>query len=203
MKLGIYGGTFDPIHNAHVRVANAFLEEFSLDKLMIIPTGVHPRKNKVSGADPKKRLEMCRLAFEGYDKICVSDIEIKQQGVSYTAHTLKALSSSGTDMYMLCGTDMILSLGNWFMADEIFKLCTVVYVRRENEPENDLKINSKISEYKAKYNAVIEKLEIAPSELSSEMIRAELSRGRDVSGHIPVAVHQFIKENKLYLIENE
>ena len=98
---------------------------------------------------------------------------------------------------------MILSLGNWYRAEDIFGLCTIVYARRETDPQLDAKIDQKISEYTSKYGARVEKLELIPLELSSTEVRAEASAGGDISGDVPDSVSKFIKENKLYLSENE
>jgi len=121
MRLGIYGGTFAPIHNAHIRVAKAFYNEFLLDKLMIIPAGIPPHKQIAKDDSPEKRLRMCQLAFEGCKGFEISDIELKREGKSYTVMTLRELKNEETDIYMLCGTDMILSFDQWFCFDEIFR----------------------------------------------------------------------------------
>ena len=203
MKLGIYGGTFSPVHNAHVKAAEAFVEKYALDKLLIIPAGIPPHKQLSGGDDPLLRFEMCNLAFSGLPKTEVSDIEIKRVGKSYTVITLRELSSPENDIYMLCGSDMVLTLDRWYCFEEIFKLCTVVYARRENDAQIEGTINEKVAEYKSKYGARVEKLDLVPLELSSTEIRTAVAAGSDISHSVPEKIEDFIKGKGLYLQEHE
>ena len=91
MRIGIYGGTFSPIHNGHIAAARAFMEQMWLDILYVIPTGVTPHKEMQGNATGADRLEMCRLAFAGMDGVIVSDMELKREGKSYTVDTLQEL----------------------------------------------------------------------------------------------------------------
>lgn len=199
MRLGIYGGAFSPVHNAHVDMARAFAEQYLLDKLLIIPTGIAPHKSIDDFVDAESRLLMCRLAFEDIDVAEVSDIEIRREGKSYTVLTLKELSAPDTEIFMLLGSDKVPTLGKWFLADEIFRLCTVVYVERGNT-EN---VATAVAEYISKFGAKIEKLEISVDEISSEEIRKAVSIGKKISGYVPDKVESFIKKKRLYLNKNE
>ncbi len=195
MKLGIYGGTFGPIHNAHINVAKEFKHQFTLDELLIIPASIPPHKQINYEDNPQNRLQMCRLAFDGCDGIVVSDLELKRDGKSYTVMTLRELSAPDRDIYFLCGTDMLLTFDKWYCFEEIFKLCTLVCVRREEDhPEFD----SKIEEYRAKYGARIENLTVKPMPMSSTQIRNMIKNGEDVSDMIPESVADYIKLNDLY-----
>ena len=198
MKLGIYGGTFAPIHNAHVRVAKAFYNALDLDKLLIIPAGIPPHKQIADDDLPEKRLHMCQLAFDGCDGIEISDMELKREGKSYTVMTLRELSNENTDIYMLCGTDMILTFDQWFCFEEIFRLCTLVYVRRENNPEITEKIREKVDTFRSKYGARIIELASETLEMSSTEIREAVKRGEDISAVVPSRVAEYIKKNRLY-----
>ena len=198
MKLGIYGGTFAPIHNAHVRVAKAFYKELKLDKLMIIPAGIPPHKQIAEDDSPTKRLRMCQLAFEDLEGFEISDMELRREGKSYTVMTLRELSHEDIELYMLCGTDMILTFDQWFCFDEIFKLCTLVYVRRENDPEIERLIEEKVSIFRSKYEAKIIELKSETLEMSSTDIRKAIETGEDVSSMVPESVFEYIKENRLY-----
>ncbi len=196
MKLGIYGGTFDPIHNGHVKVAKDFLVSYSLDKLLIIPAGIPPHKQVSWNDDPEKRLEMCRLAFKSNDKIEVSDTEIRRQGKSYTVLTLRELKKSEDELFFLCGTDMLLSFDKWFRFEEILELCTLVCVRRYNYNE-PLFIN-KIKELRTNYGAGIEILKTTITEMSSSDIRERIRHGENVAAMIPQPVYEYINLNNLY-----
>lgn len=200
MRIGIYGGTFSPIHIGHVQAAQAFMEQMWLDILFIIPTGETPHKKMSGGASARDRFEMCRLAFEGIDGVIVSDMEIIREGKSYTVDTLRALSVNPEDrLFLLCGTDMILTLDTWKNSDEIFRLCYPVYVRRETDASLDNKIIAKIAEYKKKYGKNTVKLTVTPIEASSSEIREKIKNGEPVGELLPAKVYEYIKEGGLYL----
>ena len=198
-RVGIYGGTFAPIHNGHVRAAKAFMEQMKLDYLFIIPAHMPPHKQIDESDDPIYRLRMCELAFEGVDGIVISDCEILRGGKSYTYDTLKELQRENTRLFLLCGTDMVLTFDTWYRFEDIFKMCYPVYVRRENDPLIGNRIVSKITEYYQKYGVMFRKIITDPVELSSTDIRAAVRSGEDISRLVPQKVAQFIRENGLYL----
>lgn len=198
MRLGIYGGTFAPIHNAHVRVAKAFYKDLSLDKLMIIPAGIPPHKRVADDDAPQKRLRMCQLAFENEEGIEVSDLELKREGKSYTVMTLRELSAEDRELFLLCGTDMLLTFDLWYCFEEIFKLCTLVYVRRECDEKTGSEISRKLEEYRTKYGAKIIELHTETLEMSSTEIREAIKEGKNVSEMVPQKVAEYIKANRLY-----
>ena len=198
-RVGIYGGTFAPIHNGHVRAAKAFMEQMKLDYLFIIPAHMPPHKQIDESDDPIYRLRMCELAFEGVDGIVISDCEILRGGKSYTYDTLKELQRENTRLFLLCGTDMVLTFDTWYRFEDIFKMCYPVYVRRENDPLIGNRIVSKITEYYQKYGVMFRKISTDPVELSSTDIRAAVRSGEDISRLVPQKVAQFIRENGLYL----
>ena len=198
MRLGIYGGTFSPVHNAHVRAAKAFLNECELDKLIIIPAGIPPHKAIGADDDPSKRLEMCQIAFSSLPKTEISDMELKRSGKSYTVMTVRELYAEGIELFLLCGTDMILTFDQWYCFEEIMDKCILVYVRREDDGEISTEIEKKIALYEEKYHAKVRKLTVDALEMSSTDIRAALANGKDVSELIPNGVYEYIKNHKLY-----
>ena len=147
LRIGIYGGTFAPIHIGHVEAAKAFMVQMKLDYLFVIPAAIPPHKQIDESDDPIHRLRMCELAFEGVDGVVISDIEIKRGGKSYTYDTLTALSRPDARLFLLCGTDMVLTFDKWFRFEDIFKMCYPVYVRRESDGFIDNMIVNKITEY--------------------------------------------------------
>ncbi|MBE6547678.1 MAG: nicotinate (nicotinamide) nucleotide adenylyltransferase [Ruminococcaceae bacterium] len=200
MRIGIYGGTFSPVHIGHVQAAKAFMEQMWLDVLFVIPTGVTPHKEMDNGASDADRLQMCKLAFEGIDGVIVSDVEMLRHGKSYTVDTLRMFSVNSEDrLFLLCGTDMMLSLDTWREPEEIFKLCYPVYIRRESDSSLDKKIIDKIAEYKQKYGKNVVKLTVVPIEVSSSGIRESIKAGEDVSHLLPQGIYEYIKEKGLYL----
>ena len=198
-RVGIYGGTFAPIHNGHVKAAKAFMEQMKLDYLLVIPAYVPPHKQIDAADDPAIRLRMCELAFEGTDGVVVSDMEIARGGKSFTYYTLKELERPDTRLFLLCGTDMVLTFDTWYRFEDIFKMCYPVYVRRENDPIITEKIVDKITEYREKYGVMFRKIIAEPFEISSTDIRSAVKEGRDISALVPHKVEKFIKENGLYL----
>jgi nicotinate-nucleotide adenylyltransferase len=203
LRVGIYGGTFAPIHNGHVKAAKAFMEQMKLDYLFIIPTCLPPHKQMDHSDDPLYRLRMCELAFEDTDGVVISDTEIKRGGKSYTYDTLKELSRPNTRLFLMCGTDMVLTFDTWYKFEEIFKLCYPVYVRRENDPILTKRIVDKITEYYNKYGVMFRRIVTEPIELSSTQIRKRVAEGKDISSLVPEGVAEFIRQNGLYLSEGE
>jgi nicotinate-nucleotide adenylyltransferase len=199
LRIGIYGGAFAPIHKGHVEAAKAFMRQMWLDVLFIVPTGQSPHKEMDRSASDADRLQMCRLAFEGIEGVIVSDIEIKREGKSYSVDTLRELSVEDSRLFMLCGTDMILTIDEWDSPEEIFKLCYPVYIRRENDRSLDRTIIAKIAEYKERFGKNIVRIDAPAIEISSSEVREKLRRGEDVSRLMPPAVLGYIKEKGLYL----
>ena len=199
LRIGMYGGAFAPIHIGHVEAAKAFMRQMWLDVLFIVPTGQSPHKEMDKSASDDERLQMCRLAFEGIEGVIVSDIEIKREGKSYSVDTLRELSVEDSRLFMLCGTDMILTIDEWDSPEEIFKLCYPVYIRRENDRSLDKTIIAKIAECKERFGKNIVRIDAPAIEISSSEVREKLRRGEDVSRLMPPAVLGYIKEKGLYL----
>lgn len=191
MKLGIYGGTFSPPHKGHVDSAKAFCDQLKLDKLLIIPTNLPPHKDISEEASADQRLEMCEIAFSGIPGATVSDMEIRRGGRSYTYLTLEELSNGRDELYLLCGTDMILTFDRWVNFQLIFSLATICYVRRETDKEIDELINLKVNEYREKYGARVIAIQHDVTEVSSTEIRDSIKNGLG---------HRFVDENTLEYI---
>ena len=203
LRVGIFGGTFSPIHNGHIASAKAFMEQMKLDYLYVIPTCLPPHKQIDSSDDPIHRLRMCELAFAGIDGVVVSDIEIKRGGKSYTYDTLTELSRPDTRLFFMCGTDMVLSFDKWYRFEDILKLCYPVYVRRENDPIMTQRIVAKISEYYEKYGVMFRRIITEPIEVSSTLVRKRVERGEDISSLVPASVAEYIDLNRLYSAEEK
>ena len=198
-RIGIYGGTFSPPHNGHIAAAKAFMEKMWLDFLYVIPTATPPHKEMDVPMDAAHRLEMCRLAFSDVEGVYVSDMEIRRGGRSYTVDTLRELTGPDRRLFLLCGTDMMLTLDQWREPEEIFKLSYPVYIRREKDAILDQKIVQKIAEYNQKYGKVVRRIVTEPIELSSNLVRERLKNGEDVLHLIPESVEKYIRDNHLYV----
>ena len=198
MRVGIYGGTFSPVHNGHVAAAKAFMEQMWLDILYVIPTGVTPHKTMKGDATAKDRLEMCRLAFAGMEGVIVSDLEMKREGKSYTVDTLRELYDPAGRLFFLMGTDMLLTLDRWREPEEIFRLCYPVYIRRETDAALDDRIVEKITAYHQRFGKMVPRIVAPAIELSSSLVRDTVADGRSIDGMVPPAVARYIEENHLY-----
>ena len=198
-RLGIYGGTFSPPHIGHEHAARAFLDHGSIDALTVIPTFVTPLKERAEQTSPDDRLAMCRLAFSFSDRITVSDIEIRREGRSYTAETLKALSAPNTHLSFLCGTDMFLTIDKWYMPELIFKFARVVCMRREDAEENAKLLSEKAALYRERFAADIDFISVPPLVLSSSEIRERLKNNKSAEDLLSPAVLSYIREKGLYI----
>ena len=198
IRVGIYGGTFAPIHNGHVNAAKLFMEQMRLDYLFVIPAAIPPHKQVDASDDPMHRLNMCALAFGGMDGVVVSDMEIKRGGKSYTVDTLRELSAKGRRLLLLCGTDMVLSFDSWYQYKEILDLCYPVYIRRESDKLLDTMIVNKLTKYYKESGKMFRKIVGEPMEISSTAIREKVKRGEDISEFVPAAVEEYIRLYGLY-----
>lgn len=198
MRVGIYGGTFSPVHNGHVAAAKAFMEQMWLDILYIIPTGVTPHKVMKGDATAKDRLEMCRLAFAEMDGVIVSDLEIRREGKSYTVDTLRELYDPDGRLFLLMGTDMLLTLDQWREPEEIFKLCYPVYIRREEDAALDGRIVEKITSYQERFGKVVRRIVAPAIELSSSDVRNAIAEGGSIDSMVSAPVARYIEANHLY-----
>lgn len=203
MRLGVYGGTFSPVHFGHVRAARAFIRELALDKLLIVPASVPPHKSAEGILPADERLKLSRRAFGGISFAKVSDIEVTREGKSYTFDTLSALRAEGyDDLYLLCGTDMMMTFDTWYRFEDIFSLATVALAQRYVlSADEKRKIDEKIAYYKERYGARIIELKVKPTEISSTELREMIARGEDVSGLIPAKEYAYIKKKGLYLVK--
>ena len=197
MRTGIFGGTFSPIHAGHIKAAKAFLSELSLDVLYVIPDRIPPHKQITGKDDPWLRLEMVKKAFEGEEKIVVSDVELRREGKSYTVETLPEFTGKG-ELFMLIGTDMFLSFDRWYRFRDIFEMCTLVLMVRESRESG---LRAEIDKKKALYESMGAKvceLTAEPFPISSTELRALIASGKDTGEYIPAPVLDFIKEKGLY-----
>lgn len=195
MKIGIYGGSFSPPHNGHIGAAKAFAKEMALDRLLIMPSGISPHKTASHPVDPGHRLAMARLAFQAIPEVTVSDWEIRQEGLSYTAKTLAHFSSYG-ELYFLCGTDMFLTLAKWYHPEIIFEKAAIVLARREKEDGEA--IERAAAYYRKAFSARLYFLKNPVLPLSSTEVRTAIEEGKRLTDYLPLSVEEYIYAHKLY-----
>lgn len=197
-RIAVFGGTFNPIHNGHIHIAESFAEILSVDRVILIPTSVPPHKRTVELASAADRLAMCRLAACGRERLEVSDIEIRRGGASYTSDTLLELRRIYPDspLFLITGEDMFLTLANWHRADTIFSLAAVCAAPRSEDGTAKL---LRYAEHLKHLGAqtVVESIEYLP--VSSTMVRESVREGKDISQMVPATVERYIRRKKLYL----
>ena len=198
MRLGIYGGTFNPPHIGHVRAAASAAATLRLDVMLIVPSGTPPHKTLPSGSPtPEERLALTRLSFSGLPCAEISDLELKKQGVSYTVETLDALLSRypGAEVFLVMGTDMYLTLETWKDADRLLDFVTPAVLSREGGEDEGIVAYS--SGLFRKYNARTEIVHNEVIDISSTELRELLPR-REGAGMLEAAAYAYIIQKRLY-----
>lgn len=202
-KIGIYGGTFNPIHLGHLNIMTGFYEKLKLDKLLLIPACLPPHKEAHMLASGEDRLKMCSLATEDLVlNIEVSDIELKLASRSYTAVTLEKLRDiyPGDEFYLLMGEDMFLTVDKWYKPEIIFREAVICGAPRSDNGYGNLADKAQeISSVYEDFRYVVEKIPYI--EDSSTKIRelAMQSNYEKIVSLVPVKVLEYIKERKLYV----
>lgn len=198
MKIGFFGGTFNPPHNGHINLARQWSRRLSLDKFLIIPTGTPPHKAK-SDVSGEMRLEMCRLAAKDSGGLLeVSDFEVKRSGKSYSVITLNALHEFylDSDIYMVMGADMFVTLETWYDFDRLKTLATFCTMPRDGVSAQELhKYCAHLAEIGC-MGIVADEPEV---DISSSQIRDMVKRSQSISGLVPPEVERYIYDNRLYL----
>lgn len=179
MRIGIYGGTFNPPHLGHVKAARAARESLGLDKLLVIPSGIPPHKALPEGSPTgKERLELTRLAFQEVPGAEVSALEVEEGGVSYTVDTLRALEKEygGAAFFLIMGSDMFLTLDSWYKAEEILRRATPAVLLRGTREDGEIRDYAAF--LRQKYGVESLFIENAIIDVSSTELREKLrSRG--------------------------
>ena len=197
MKVGIYGGTFDPVHNGHLALAEAALAAFSLERVLFVPGHVTPFKIGVRTASAEDRLEMLRLAVAGRPHLGVSTIELDRGGVSYTVDTLEALRAAHPDwdLWFLLGADSLPALGRWHRGADIPRLANVGTLRRPGialparldgfSPEVSRRLLANVADGDC-------------PDISSSEVRRRAAAGESLEGLVPEAVAEYIARRGVY-----
>jgi nicotinate-nucleotide adenylyltransferase len=198
-KVGIMGGTFNPIHNGHIILANEAYKKLGLDKVIFMPSGNSYMKENVLDAD--KRVAMVDLAIKGYSQFELSLIEVNKRGNTYTCETLELLKNNNPDThyYFIVGADSLFQIEKWYQPEKIFALSTLVCTVRNGYDLDALKNKGSIL---SKSGADIVYLDMPKIEISSTDIRAKVKNGLSVSDEVPQAVADYIIQEHLYYEED-
>ena len=186
MRLGILGGTFDPIHLGHLAAAHAAMDCEHLDRVLFIPTGVPPHRPPTV-ADAKQRIEMCRLATAGEERFEVSDIEVRRKGVSYTVDTLRELRRLHPEakLFLILGWDAAKLFASWHEPEEVRRLAEVVIVTRPGTGPP------------AGTSDIV--CERPTPDVSASAVRAAIASGERVTDGLPEAVAAYVAKHHLYM----
>lgn len=199
MRIGIFGGSFNPVHNGHVNLAKEIKEKLCLDKIIIVPSNISPQKTaefygNITGQD---RFNMCKLAFENIAGFEISDFEIKNPGKSYTIKTLRHFKEIYPDdeFFILMGSDSFYYFDKWRQYEDILNSASLAIAAREDGEYEKLylKKNSFVKNDKI----FIVNIEVLP--ISSTMLRREIKNMEKICCYLNENVVKYIKEKKLYI----
>lgn len=198
-RIGILGGTFDPIHNGHLRLGKRAYEEFELESIWFMPSGVPPHKKDHRITEGKMRRDMVKLAIADTPCFLYSDFELKRKGDTYTAQTLTLLHRERPEdeFYFIIGADSLFSIETWKHPERLFKACIILAACRDEAATKE-SLNGQIQMLKGKYGAHIKFLAMPLEHVSSHEIRKLIESGEPVSEYIPAEVEAYIRKEGLY-----
>ena len=198
-RIGILGGTFDPIHLGHLAIAEAARDRLDLDRVILIPAGRPWLKSDQQVSAPEHRLAMARLAIQDKPGLEVSSIEIDRPGPTYTVDTLAQLRAelgSGVELYLILGMDSVRELRRWRYPERLFDLCTIVAVSRPDS------IDVSPSDIEHEFPTARGRARMVRGpmlDISATDIRTRVAEGRSISDKVPPSVERYIREHRLYL----
>ncbi len=187
-KIAIYGGTFDPVHHAHLILARDALETLGVDEVIFVPAAISPLKKAAPIANSESRLAMVRAAVKGESRFSVEDCELRRPPPSYTIDTVEELRGRNSDaaIYCLVGEDNVARLTKWHRFAELEKMVHFIVLDRTGQPPSH------------SYPVIERKIDIAATE-----IRKRVASGRSIRYLVPPAVEEIIRREKLYLEQSK
>ena len=200
-KIGIMGGTFNPIHVGHLMLAQWAMEEQHLDEIWFVPTGCSYMKEQQNVVSPEDRFQMVSLAVADNDRMKCLDLEIKREGHTYSYETIEQLKQEYPEIefYFIFGADCLFAIETWRCPEKIFANCRVIAAGRGGASEKQMR--EKIEELEAKYGADIIMMPFPSLAISSTLIRERVREGKNVRYLVPEVVADYIEGKRLY--ENE
>ena len=191
-RVGLFGGTFNPLHNAHIQVAHVALEQYELSQVVFIPNGIPPHKERVLGTDKEARFEMVRLALEGDPRFTASRIEVDREGPSYTIDTIRALKDDYPQgICFIVGADRLLKLDTWKEPHELLRSVPFIIAPRSG-------VSLDVFDVSPFREAVIVPLRMEDVDLSSSGLRERIQRGESIAEWVPKQVAEYIEQHKCY-----
>jgi nicotinate-nucleotide adenylyltransferase len=203
MRLGIYGGSFDPVHFGHLLVAENCREQCKLDEVWLIPAAISPHKRHAAPADAAHRVEMLKLAIGGHEPFRVSTVEIDRGGVSYTVDTLEQLHADdpSREMFLILGADALEDLPSWKNPQRICELALPLVVCRAYAPDPDFSVLAPLVSHPRIAQAQRAQVNMAPIGIASSDIRRRDATGKSIRFRTPRAVEKYIETHGLYRTE--
>lgn len=198
-RIGVLGGSFDPVHEGHVHLAWDAMKQAGLHRVILVPARIQPFKQDRIPASGEDRTEMLRLAFGGGEDFSVSAVELEREGVSYTYLTMRALQAQfgpSARLFFITGTDSLLKLDSWRNSGELLSSYSFIVGSRPGYRKDEL--IAKAEELKENYGADILMIENDLFDISSTEIRERIAAGRPIHGMVPPAVEAYIRERGLY-----
>ncbi len=204
MKIGIMGGTFDPVHNAHLMLAEYAYREYGLKEVWFLPNGNPPHKqDQKNRTDASVRAEMVRLAIAGYEGFRLEEYECNRSGISYSYQTMEHFHERYPDdhFYFIIGADSLFSIEDWVHPERLLKVCTILAACRANISSCGM-MEDKIRELNQKYGSDIRLLFTPVVSTASQELRRRCRNGDSITGDVPKAVEDYIIRHHLYQIQD-
>ncbi len=197
-RIGLMGGTFDPIHHGHLVAAEEARYQFGMEKVIFIPAGIPPHKTRKDISPPHHRLEMTVRAVATNPSFAVSDLEIHREGPSYTIDTVRAMQEMycGWELFFITGADAVLEILTWKNVNELLQKCCFIAATRPGYRLGSL--DRKLGDLPPASVARIKTLEVPALAISSTDIRRRVREGRPIKYLLPKAVEEYIYQHSLY-----
>lgn len=198
-RIGIMGGTFDPLHKGHIEVAKSAMQQYDLDKIIFIPSGHPPHKKESEVTNKEHRYKMVKIAIKGMPHVSISRIEVDRKGYSYAIDTFEELKKEiGEEarLFYIMGIDSINEILSWKKPLELFKMCEFIVATR---PKSSLRTFKRLMKFPP-LQLHLDKIHVMEIKvnISATELRERLKHGKSVSKLIPRKVLTYIKENNLY-----
>ena len=195
-RIGIMGGTFDPVHNGHLAIARSAAEQLELSQVLFIPAGNPHFKRNQEVTSASQRADMVALAIEDDSLFALDLCEVERKGITYTADTLEELTQryEGARLFFIMGTDSAITLPGWKRAEDVARLCTIVVAKRPGQSTE--RVREALATSSVDFDVMY--LDVPQIDVSSTQLREDVARGRDVSAMIPALVEAYISQMGLY-----
>jgi len=205
MRLGIFGGSFDPVHYGHLLLAECCREQLGLERVWFLPTGIAPHKQDQQATPGRHRAAMLELAIAGHEAFAVHRYEVQREGVSYTVDSLEHFHAEdpSRELFLLVGADMLHDLPHWRAADRVCELAMVAAVHRPGNGEPDFDCLAPVASPERIALFRRHQVEMPAMGLSATDLRERVSAGRSIRYRTPRAVEKYIGTHRLYTATKE